>query len=253
MQPILTQPVIVENKTGATGTLAATVIASAPADGYQLLMGTVSNIALAPTIYPIKYQPTERFTPIGMVAAVPLVLVAATNLGVSDFAGFAAKLRAAGQKRPATPPSLNALRVICSSARNLRSWPVSCRPAAAYPMSLFYVSLPGLKDTPQCLHAASGAREILTAADWLTAERRVPFQAGVLALPGRKAELLFVTLDKRAGYRRLPRQHRISRLCDQRRAPRTVGNSNCLSVPAATPLTALAGGCCSKPPRATDQ
>jgi hypothetical protein len=60
--------------------------------------------------------------------------------------------------------------------------------------------VPGLEDTPLCLHGSYGIREILTAVGWLTAERRVPFQAGVLALPGRKTELLFVTLDKREGY-----------------------------------------------------
>lgn len=60
--------------------------------------------------------------------------------------------------------------------------------------------LPGLEDTPLCLHAAYGVREILTAVGWLTASRRVPFQAGTLPLSGRKTELLFVTLDKSEGY-----------------------------------------------------
>lgn len=61
-------------------------------------------------------------------------------------------------------------------------------------------AIPGLEDPPLCLHAAYGIREILTAVGWLTAERRTPFQAGVLALHDRKVELLFVTLDKRQGY-----------------------------------------------------
>ena len=60
--------------------------------------------------------------------------------------------------------------------------------------------VPGLDDTPLCLHAAYGAREILTAVGWLTASRRVPFQAGTLSLAIRKTELLFVTLDKSEGY-----------------------------------------------------
>lgn len=60
--------------------------------------------------------------------------------------------------------------------------------------------VPGLEDTPLCLHAAYGVREILTAVEWLTASRRVPFQAGVLSLLSRKTELLFVTLDKSEGY-----------------------------------------------------
>ncbi len=60
--------------------------------------------------------------------------------------------------------------------------------------------LPGMEDTPLVLHARYGIREVLTAVGWLSAERRTPFQAGVLALPQRKTELLFVTLDKSEGY-----------------------------------------------------
>jgi hypothetical protein len=60
--------------------------------------------------------------------------------------------------------------------------------------------VPGLEDTPLRLHSAYGAREVLTAVGWLTATRRVPFQAGVLPLSDRKTELLFVTLNKTEGY-----------------------------------------------------
>jgi superfamily II DNA or RNA helicase/HKD family nuclease len=60
--------------------------------------------------------------------------------------------------------------------------------------------LPGLEDTPLVLHASYGIREVLTAVGWLTATRRTPFQAGVLALAARRTELLFVTLDKSEGY-----------------------------------------------------
>lgn len=66
--------------------------------------------------------------------------------------------------------------------------------------SLPFTPVPGLEETPLCLHAAYGVREILTAVGWLTASRRSPFQAGVLPLADRKTELLFVTLDKSEGY-----------------------------------------------------
>ncbi|MGB7989209.1 MAG: DUF3427 domain-containing protein [Candidatus Methylophosphatis roskildensis] len=61
-------------------------------------------------------------------------------------------------------------------------------------------SIPGLEDAPLNLHGSYGIREILTAVSWLSAGRRTPFQAGVLALRERKVELLFVTLDKHEGY-----------------------------------------------------
>lgn len=62
------------------------------------------------------------------------------------------------------------------------------------------IRIPGLEDAPLSLHGSYGIREILTAVGWLTAARRTPFQAGVLALHDRQVELLFVTLDKRDGY-----------------------------------------------------
>jgi hypothetical protein len=66
--------------------------------------------------------------------------------------------------------------------------------------SLPFNPVQGLEDTPLCLHASYGAREILTAVGWLSSSRRAPFQAGVLPLAKRKTELLFVTLDKSEGY-----------------------------------------------------
>lgn len=66
--------------------------------------------------------------------------------------------------------------------------------------TLRFHPIPGLSDVPLCLHANYGIREILTAIGWLTAERRTPFQSGVLPLQNRKVELLFVTLDKSEGF-----------------------------------------------------
>jgi hypothetical protein len=60
--------------------------------------------------------------------------------------------------------------------------------------------VPGLEYAPICLHAAYSLREILTAVGWLTAERRIPFQAGALRLHDRQLELMFVTLDKSEGF-----------------------------------------------------
>lgn len=66
--------------------------------------------------------------------------------------------------------------------------------------SLLHKPIPGLEDTPLGLHGSYGIREILTAVGWLSAERRAPFQSGILALHERQVELLFVTLDKHEGY-----------------------------------------------------
>ena len=60
--------------------------------------------------------------------------------------------------------------------------------------------IPGLEAVPLQLHGSYRIREILTAVGYLTADRRTPFQAGVLALQDRSVELLFVTLDKSDGF-----------------------------------------------------
>ena len=99
MGPALGQSIIVENRAGAAGTIGAGVVASASADGYTLLMGTVSNVSLAPSFYPVKYDPGKSFTPIGMVANVPLVLVAATGLQATSYAQFADKVRQSSGQR----------------------------------------------------------------------------------------------------------------------------------------------------------
>lgn len=94
MGEILGQSVIVDNKAGATGTIGAAAVVSAPTDGYTLLMGTVSNIALAPAFYPVKYDPVRSFTDVGMVASVPLVLVASPASGLQTLAQILAKAKA---------------------------------------------------------------------------------------------------------------------------------------------------------------
>lgn len=61
--------------------------------------------------------------------------------------------------------------------------------------------IPGFpQDWPLLLYGRYEIREILTAAGWFTESRRMPYQAGVLALQDAKIELLFVTLDKTEGY-----------------------------------------------------
>ena len=73
----LGQTVVVENRTGAGGTLGADIVAKAAPDGYSLLMGSNSTVSVAPALYPKNpYHPVRDFAPIGLAAATPFVLVA---------------------------------------------------------------------------------------------------------------------------------------------------------------------------------
>ncbi len=71
----LGQPVIVENKAGAGGNIAANLLKQAAPDGYTFLYNT-SSIVIAPWVYQsVGFDPLRDFTPVGLAAAVPLVLV----------------------------------------------------------------------------------------------------------------------------------------------------------------------------------
>jgi tripartite-type tricarboxylate transporter receptor subunit TctC len=72
----LGQPVVVENKPGAGGTIGADLVAKSPADGYTLLMGSNSTFSVAPSLYPKNpYHPIRDFAPVAMIATAPFVLV----------------------------------------------------------------------------------------------------------------------------------------------------------------------------------
>ncbi|CAM3593756.1 tripartite tricarboxylate transporter substrate binding protein [Bordetella sputigena] len=68
--------VIVENRPGAGGTVGTDYVARQPADGYTILMGSVSTHGSAPCIYPsLPYNAAKDFTPLAVVATIPNVIV----------------------------------------------------------------------------------------------------------------------------------------------------------------------------------
>lgn len=85
----LGRQVIVENVGGAGGTLGAQKVANAPADGYTLLLGSNNEMAISGLVSTmVRYDPLRQFTPLGLVASQPMVLVAGPRTGVKDVAGF---------------------------------------------------------------------------------------------------------------------------------------------------------------------
>ncbi|WP_456280492.1 tripartite tricarboxylate transporter substrate binding protein [Cupriavidus sp. JZ107] len=69
------QPVIVDNRPGAGGIVGTSLAAKAPADGYTLLMGSVGEFAINPTLYRKLAYDVADFAPVSLVARVPNVLV----------------------------------------------------------------------------------------------------------------------------------------------------------------------------------
>jgi tripartite-type tricarboxylate transporter receptor subunit TctC len=72
----LGQPIVIENRTGAAGMVGAQALLAAPADGYTLMMGSNSSLAVAPNLYANwPYDPTKGIAPITNLAVTPFVLV----------------------------------------------------------------------------------------------------------------------------------------------------------------------------------
>jgi tripartite-type tricarboxylate transporter receptor subunit TctC len=71
----LGQPLVVENRGGAGGTIGAAVGAKAAPDGYFLTFGSTSTHVVAPSVYPkLEYDPVKDFAPISLVAVTPYLL-----------------------------------------------------------------------------------------------------------------------------------------------------------------------------------
>ena len=92
---------VVDNKPGSGGNLGVDAAAKAPADGYTLVMGQTSNLAINPTLYSkLPYDPTKDLTPISLVASSPLVIVTGAD---SPYRTLADVVKAAKEK----PGSIN--------------------------------------------------------------------------------------------------------------------------------------------------
>lgn len=90
----LGQTVVVENKPGAGGQLAGTVVARGPVDG-SLLLFDASSFAVAPALYPkMGYDPAKAFTAIGVLAQFPNVLVAHPPFAANSVKDLVAMARA---------------------------------------------------------------------------------------------------------------------------------------------------------------
>lgn len=95
------QPVVVENKPGVGGVLAADFVAKAPGDGYTLLMGDVGPNAVAAGLFPnLPYDALKDFSPVALATTVPMLLMVSPKVPAADLS----ELLALGR---ATPGSLN--------------------------------------------------------------------------------------------------------------------------------------------------
>jgi len=91
----LGQQVVIENRPGATGTVAAAMVAKAPADGYTIMMGHVSVNAIAPSLFRnLGYDVIRDFAPITLTASVPNFVVVHPSFEVKSVKDLIAYAKA---------------------------------------------------------------------------------------------------------------------------------------------------------------
>ena len=88
----LGQPVVVDNKAGASGAIGSDFVAKAAPDGYTIGMATVTTHAVNPAVFPkLAYNVLRDLAPVTQLVSVPNVLTVSPKLGVTDMAQFLAR------------------------------------------------------------------------------------------------------------------------------------------------------------------
>ena len=85
---------VVENKPGASNTIAADLTAKAPADGYTLLVATNTGQAIAPHLIKLNFDPIKDLAPVGLVVTVPNVLVVGPTVTATSVKELVAQMKA---------------------------------------------------------------------------------------------------------------------------------------------------------------
>ncbi|MBN9474830.1 MAG: tripartite tricarboxylate transporter substrate binding protein [Burkholderiales bacterium] len=95
----LGQPIVIENKGGAGGTIGADMVAKAAPDGYTLLLGGTASLGIAPSLYSrLPYDAVADFAPVGMVATSPSLLVVGARQPFRNVGELIARAKAAPGK-----------------------------------------------------------------------------------------------------------------------------------------------------------
>jgi len=99
MGNLLGQSMVIENVSGAGGTIGSARVAAAPSDGYTLLAGSMGSHVAAPVLTPnLKYDSERDFVPIGLTAQSPAVIVARKDFPAKDLREFVAYLKKNGDR-----------------------------------------------------------------------------------------------------------------------------------------------------------
>ncbi len=93
LQERLGQPVVVDNRAGASGNIGADAVAKAPGDGYTLLMAALTSHSINSSLQRLPYDLEKDFTPVSIVGDVPLVLVVHPSVPAKTLQEFIALVK----------------------------------------------------------------------------------------------------------------------------------------------------------------
>ena len=94
LQEMWGQPVIVENRTGASASIAADMVAKSPPDGHTVVMAIPNSHTIGPHVMKFPYDPLADFTPITLVMEIPSLVVVGSELPVSSMKELVAYMKA---------------------------------------------------------------------------------------------------------------------------------------------------------------
>jgi tripartite-type tricarboxylate transporter receptor subunit TctC len=173
----LGQTVVVENRGGAATLIGAEFVAKAPADGYTMLLATSTTLAINPHLYKaLPYDPLKDFTPVILVARIPMVLVVHPSLPVKTAREFIAFTKARpdqlsyGTQGTGSPSDLAML--LFAGATGIKATPVPYKGGAPAVFDLLAGNITMMFDNSSAANVKAGKLRALVQ----TGEKRIPAQ-----------------------------------------------------------------------------
>ncbi|MGE0225378.1 MAG: Bug family tripartite tricarboxylate transporter substrate binding protein [Acetobacteraceae bacterium] len=122
MSELLGQQIVIDNRPGAGGNLGTDLAAKAPPDGYTILLGSISALAINPGLYKkMPYDPIKDFAPIGLAAIGPIALVVHKSVPATDLKSLLDQLKNNPGKYSYGSSGMGSILHLCGESLKMRA------------------------------------------------------------------------------------------------------------------------------------